>query len=85
MNKIIQLIIGLIFVALSIGILVYIYLKVLPTKQVRESVSKVKIIENTNIIDSGLVEIIKQQRKPEGIPVTVGEGEVSKDNPFSRY
>jgi len=85
MNKLVQLISGIVMVALSIGILVYVYLTVLPAESVKSSKSTVKIIEDTNVIDKTLVQKIKSLNLPANVPVTVSDTELSKDNPFSKY
>ena len=43
MNKLVQLISGIVMVALSIGVLVFVYLNVLPAESLKSSESSVKI------------------------------------------
>lgn len=85
MNKLVQSVAGFIFIALSIGILIYIYIAVLPNQSITNGVSPVKIIPTDQVINTKLVEKVKTMTKPANVPVTVNDSEISRDNPFANY
>ena len=86
MNKLVQLIIGFICIAISVGVLIYIILKVLPTASVSVNAeSSVKVLQPEQVLDTALIEKIKKLNRPANIPVKVGNEEVSRNNPFANY